>query len=146
MSGCQSVFSHHLYLKIKKVLVGGGGGWRSGWSRGVLTRTVCKTRCCSQKGRVVMATDISWTNDAQKSIYTTEYIFFLGGKEYLLVVIILPIFLCRATSWFIISKVFRISRISILKFTYNWEFCIYPIIFDRMLVQYSCSWNRNVTT
>ena len=39
MSGCQSVCSHHLYLKIKKVLVGQGEGGGVGGVGGVLTRT-----------------------------------------------------------------------------------------------------------
>ena len=39
MSGCQSVCSHHLYLKIKKVLVGQGEGGGVGGVEGVLTRT-----------------------------------------------------------------------------------------------------------
>lgn len=62
---------------VERVEKGGGDASKNS------SATVYKTRCWSQrKGRVAMATDISRTNVAQKSfIYTTDYIFFLAGRN-----------------------------------------------------------------
>ena len=43
-------------------------------------------------------------------------------KANLLVVEINPVNLCRIPSWFVESKIFFVSRISVLKFTQNWNF------------------------
>ena len=51
----------------------------------------------------------------------------------LLVVEINSVRLCRISSWFVVSKIFRISRISILKFIDDWDFRLYAVSFGSRL-------------
>ena len=50
-----------------------------------------------------------------------------------LVVEINSVRLCTISSWFVVSKIFWISRISILKFTDNWDFRLYTVSFGSRL-------------
>lgn len=51
----------------------------------------------------------------------------------LLVVEINPVCLRRISSWFVVSKIFWISRISILKFTNNRYFGLFAVSFGSRL-------------